>query len=134
MVSTSFVAIACSKSDEPKTFDDCILQNSPTAKSPEALALIKSACKGKFPKVFDFDAIAAAAVVSAWREVAQKAEFSSLPNAAKSDVRNQYFDDVVAPRIDAAYVDEARTQFDSFTRQIERTVTPTAAAVRGAQE
>jgi len=120
--------VARSGGTEPKSFDDCILKNAATTKSPEALALVKAACKGKFPKVFDFDALAASAAVSTWREVAQKAEFSNLPDAEKSDARKQYFETVVVPRVDGAYLDDASAQFESFTRQVERAASSSAAA------
>lgn len=111
---------ACSKVEEPRSFEDCILQKTPTTKTVDALTLVKVACKGKFPKSFDFDAIASGASVSVWRDVALKPDFSNLPEAEKSEARKQYFESVVMPRVDPAYVEDARTQFEAFFRQIER--------------
>ncbi len=128
----SLVLTACTRTEEPKTFEDCILQKTPTAKTSEALALVKAACKGKFPKVFDFDAIASGASVSAWREVALKPEFLGLPDAEKSEARKQYFERVVLPRIDQAYIEEARAQFDAFARKSERSAPSSASAASAA--
>ena len=122
------ILTACSRTDEPKTYEDCILQTAPTAKTVDALALVKAACKGKFPKAFDFDAIASAASVSSWREVALKSDFSNLPEAEKSEARRQYFDGVVMPRVDSTYVEDARTQFDAFSRQAERAASASSPA------
>lgn len=119
---------ACSKIEEPRTFEDCILQKTSTAKTVDALTLVKAACKGKFPKIFDFDAIASGASVSIWREVALKSDFSNLPEAEKSEARKQYFESVVMPRVDPAYIEDARTQFDAFSRQVERAASASAPA------
>lgn len=120
LTAVSSVLLACSRTEEPQTYEDCILQRIPTAKTEAALELIKAACKGKFSKVFDFDAIASAASVSSWREVALKSDFSNLPEAEKSEARKEYFESVIVPRVDSAYVEDARTQFDAFSRQAER--------------
>ena len=128
LTAASSILTACSRTQEPKTYEDCILQKTPMAKTGEALALIKVACKGKFPKVFDFEAIASTASVSSWREVALKPDFSGLPEAEKLEARRQYFETVIMPRVDSTYVEDARTQFDAFSRQAERAASASSPA------
>jgi len=120
LTAASSILTACSRTEELKTYEDCILQKTPTAKTVESLALVKAACKAKFPKVFAFDAIASAASVSSWREVALKSDFSGLPEAERLEARRQYFESVIIPRVDPTYVEDARIQFDAFSRQAER--------------
>jgi hypothetical protein len=120
---------ACSRNEEPRTFEDCLLEKTLTANTVDALTLLKAACKGKFPKIFDFDAIASGASVSIWREVALKSGFSNLQEAEKSEARKQYFESVVMPRVDQVYLEDAITQFDAYTRKIERAASASATTI-----
>jgi hypothetical protein len=122
------ILTACSRTEKPKTYEDCLLLKTPTAKTVDALALVKDACKGKFPKLFDFDAIATSAAVSSWREVALKPDFSRLPEKEKAEARRQYFESVVMPRVDPTYLEDARTQFDAFSRYGERAAVASSVA------
>lgn len=75
----------CSRQEAAETYEDCLLQNGRQANSPEALHTVKLACKGKFPKNFDFDDLANKADVAKWAIVATKPEFVVLNDSAKSE-------------------------------------------------
>lgn len=123
---------SCSKRDMPKTFEDCILEKTPSAKTSEAVAVVQAACKGKFPKVFDFDAIASSASVSNWREVARKEAYTKLPQGVQSKAQKEYFETVVIPRVDPVFIEDARAQFDAYTLQAERAASASASAASAA--
>lgn len=128
LLGASFWLLAgCSKEEQVMTYEDCLLESGRQARLAEALATMKLACKGKFPKVFDFDEIASRAEVAKWLMVATKPEFHALDEAARSEARGQYFEDVVRPRVHPDYVEDARVQFDAFSRRIEKW-NPTSAA------
>lgn len=110
----------CSRQEA--TYEDCLLQNGQHAKSSEALSTVKLACKGKFPKTFDFDDVANKAEVAKWAIVASKPGFGALDEAAKSAAREQYFENVIRPRVQPDYTEDARVQFDAFSRRTERAV------------
>lgn len=51
-----------------------------------------------------------------WAEVAQDPQFRGLPVEAQEAARQQYFSEVVAPRVPAHFAKEARFQFDRDTK------------------
>ncbi len=111
-----------SKTDTVGTYDDCVLEHSKSVNSAAVLSTIKTSCKQKYPKVFDFAAIAKSANVRDWTEVARMDEVRALSDQEKNAARKQYFFEVVQPRIHPDFVAEARTQFYSFARGVERQV------------
>src|SRR5260221_6235803 len=52
----------------------------------------------------------------AWEDVVKDKEFRRLNAEDREAARRQYFDEVVAPRLSTADVDEARSQFEEDTR------------------
>ena len=66
-----------------------------------------------------------------WSEVEQSEAFKVLPQAEQESARNQYFAQVVAPRVPENEIPAARTQFDQQTyirkRDLPSNVTPSVA-------
>ena len=48
-----------------------------------------------------------------WSDVIAKPEYQALPDDQKDAAQNQYFNSVVAPKVDPNQVDEAKGQFFS---------------------
>jgi hypothetical protein len=107
----------------PTSYDDCVLSHVADAKTREGVQAIKTACKNKYPKTFDFDAIARQANVDPWGTVVRKQEFQSKSIDIKNQIRREYFDEVIKPRVHPDFVVESRTQFEAFALGIEQNYT-----------
>ncbi len=129
LVGASILLFASCSERKEMTYEECLLQNGKQTKLPEALVAVKSACKGRFPKVFNFDEIADKAAVAKWAIVAAKTEFVVLDDAAKSDAREQYFEAVIRPRVQPDYVEDANVEFDAFSRRIEKAIPSLSAPI-----
>lgn len=127
-VATTVVACDDWRNSQTNTYEDCLLQSVASVKSDFALATAKAACKGKFPLVFDFEAIAQTAEVRTWDEIVRSPKFSALDEPSISEVKTQYFNETVRPRVPPDYVEEAIAQFDAYTRKVERAVKAAPAA------
>lgn len=114
----AFASAACTP--RVTTYEDCLLHAIPEAKTPEAVGLIKVACKGKFPKKFDFDEISKAAAVAPFGVVARDPDVKQFPVEGQTYLRDEYFRDVIAPRINPDFVEDARVQFEAYARSAHR--------------
>jgi hypothetical protein len=113
--------MACDpRQGEVASYDDCVLSHSKGLSDPRVLDTIKVSCKQKYPKTFDFDAIAKAANVPSWSEVAGKDKYRAFDDKNRESVRESYFLEIVSPRVHPDFIAEARTQFDSFARGIDK--------------
>ena len=118
---TNFALSGCSdSSSQIRTYDDCVLYYFKGATTGDALRVIQASCKQKYPQHFDFDAIARSANNRAWREVFSLEQYASASDDTKQQIREQYFSDVIAPRVHPAFIGEAATQFEAFSRGLER--------------
>jgi hypothetical protein len=97
---------------------------------PHAIETVKTACKQKYPKEFDFSEIAKNANVKSWPEVVAQEGFFSKTDDVKEEIQRQYFADVIQPRVHPDYVEEAKTQFESYSRKIQRELNKSSLAVR----
>ena len=125
---------ACDKiSQSVGGFDDCLLSNMKGVTASHVIDAVKAACKQKYPKEFDFTEIARSAnVTRSWPEVVALEEFSSKTDDIKEEIKWQYFDDVIQPRVHPDYIVEARTQFESYSRKIVKELNSSSAAKRSA--
>jgi hypothetical protein len=93
-----------------------VLSYSKGVTAPQVLETIKTSCKQKNPKKFDFAEIASSANVKSWQEVVTQKEYQSQTDTVKEQIRDEYFVDVIKPRVHPDFVSEAKTQFDSYSR------------------
>jgi hypothetical protein len=123
----ALLAYGCdSGSSRIASYDDCVLEHSKGIASSTLLDTIKVSCKQKYPKTFDLAAIAKNANTLDWSEVAAMEEIRTLSSDQKDGARNQYFLDVIRPRIHPDFVAEAKIQFDSFASRAEKRIAGTA--------
>lgn len=102
------------------SYDDCVLENSKGVTAPHVMEAVKTSCKQKHPKKFDFGEIAKSANAKSWPEVVALEEYRSQPDDVKEQMMGQYFIDIINPRVHPDFISEARTQFDSYSRGIAR--------------
>lgn len=105
----SITGYGCHK--EPATYDDCVLANLSNAKTPQAIAAVKASCRGKFPVAFKWDDLGKKAGFKTWSEVKQNPEFQALSEEDKHAAKEQYWREVLKPRIRNDFRDEAHDQF-----------------------
>lgn len=103
------------------SYDDCLLSNVKGVTASHAIESVKTACKQKYPKVFDFTKIARSANAKTWPEVVRQKDFSSETDDIKKEIKRQYFADIIQPRVHPDYIDEANTQFESYSRSVAKT-------------
>ena len=128
MSSGLLLLVACSRTEAPKTYEDCILTYMQGAKTPPALAMVKQACKDKFPVTFDFDQLARSASVPTWSAIAVKPDFTKLSREEKTETRSAYYDEVLRPKIHPDFVEEGRAQFQAHWRKTEKAASDAAAS------
>lgn len=104
------------------SYDDCLLENSKGVTAPHVLDAVKTSCKQKHPKQFDFGDIAKSANAKSWPEVVALEEYRSQPDDVKEQMKDQYFIDIINPRVHPDFISDARTQFDSYSRGIAREI------------
>jgi len=100
------------------SYDDCLLSNMKGVTASHVIEAVKTACKQKHPKEFDFTEIARSANVKSWPEVVTLERFSSKTDDIKEEINRQYFADVIQPRVHPDYIVEAKMQFESYSRKI----------------
>jgi hypothetical protein len=111
---------SCSREAVPDNYDDCVLQGLKRGLSEAAIGALKTSCKAKYPKTFDFDLMANKAEVKTWRTVVARPEFTTLSEEDRAAVRKQYLQEVIEPRVPPDFVNDAAIQFDAHARRVER--------------
>lgn len=100
-------------------YDDCILHYAKNAGNPSSVQAIKTACKQKFPKTFDFSELAKAAGIPSWPVVVASPRYRALTNADRIELRLKFIEDVIEPRIHPDFTNEAFTQFAILANSVE---------------
>ena len=115
----AIILTACGKQEASiSKYDDCVLKMMKEINaSSSSIEQIKSSCKNKNPINFDFDKISEIANVKKWKDVAASDEFNKEDAGIQQQIKTQYFNEVIKPRIHEAYEEEAKVQFEAFTRK-----------------
>lgn len=95
----------------PADYDDCMLSNVGSSNAVEAVTAVQRSCFAKFPIAFDWDQLAKAAQAKPWSEVRKDPEFLTLPKDKQHAAKEQYWREVLAPRVRSDLAVFAREQF-----------------------
>lgn len=119
-ISCVLLLVSCdSNTTTVESYDDCVLSYSKGVTALQILETIKTSCKQKNPKKFDFAEIAKSANVKSWPEVLVQKEYQSQTDAVKEQIKDEYFVDVIKSRVHPDFISEAKIQFDSYSRGVK---------------
>src|SRR4030067_3721037 len=66
-----------------------------------------------------------------WEKVSTSEKYQSLDETEKENVRNDFFNDFVAPQVETPELESVRAQFDDDTQPVGRAGTAVGQFVRG---
>ena len=101
----------CQKPPAPASYDDCVLLHIHEASNQAAIQAVQQSCLGKFPPAFDWEELAKQAGRKSWTEVLKNPEFQNLSLEDKRAAKEQYWQEVIKPRIRQEFMEVAHTRF-----------------------
>lgn len=116
IVSTGFFFAACSR----QSYEDCVLKHTQSQSTSTGVETIKASCKAKYPKTFDFEAIALEQKYKTWPEILALEDAKVMSDVAIEEMSNAYFDDVILKHVHPDFTTEAREQFEAYTYRLNR--------------